>query len=217
MIRLLRSALSLLTCSCMVSVSSASPSDIGIVMSSGKVTVDGSEVPGTSVIFSGSQVLSEDTNSILQFRDGTRAEMRPRTKLVAYGERSELRQGIAFQSGVNKHPMLADGLTISSKVPGAEVLVGIIDDSHFVVEAKRGESEVSDPSDPSGAVVARIEPGTIMKFEMAQAAPSATDTSKKRRRILAIVVTSAVWALLALDFAGVFRPSMPTPVTPAAP
>ena len=217
MIRLFRSAFSLLTCSCMISASSASPSDIGIVMSTGNVTVDGMEVPGTSVVFSGSQILSGNVNSTLQFRDGTRTEMRPRTKLVAYRERSELRQGVAFESGVNKHPMLADGLTISSKAPGAEVLVGIIDDTHFVVEAKKGESEVTDPSDPSGAVVARIEPGIIMKFEMAQAAPSATDTSKRRRRILAIVATAAVWALIALDFAGVFSPSSPTPVTPATP
>jgi hypothetical protein len=217
MIRLFRSALSLLTCSCMISASSASPSDIGIVMSTGNVTVDGLEVPGTSVVFSGSQIASGNVNSTLQFRDGTRAEMRPRTKLVAYGEHSELRQGITSQTGVNRHPVIADGLKISSKSPDAVVQVGIIDDNHFVAEAKKGELVVSDPSDPSGAVVARIEPGTIMKFEMAQAAPSATDTSRRNRTILAIIVTAAVWTLLALDFAGVFSPSSPTPVTPATP
>jgi hypothetical protein len=217
MSRLFRSALSLLTCSCMVCVSSASPSDIGIVMTTGTVTVDGSEVPGTSVIFSGSQIWSGNANSTLQFRDGTRAEMRPRTKLIAYGERSELLHGITTQTGLSKHPVIADGLTISSKAPDAEVQVGIIDDTHFVVEAKKGESEVTDPSDPSGSVVARIEPGTIMKFEMAQAAPSATDTSRRNRRIIAIIVTAAVWALLALDFAGVFTSSTPIPVTPATP
>jgi hypothetical protein len=169
------SAISLLTSVCLISTSFAAASDVGVVMTPGKVQVDGFEVPGTSVVFSGSRISSRDVNSTVQFRDGTSATLEPGTTMVVYSEHSVLERGIAMQHDVARHSVLADGLTISSKAPRAVVLVGVRDDTHFEVAAQQDELQVSAPS---GMVLARIEPGTILSFDVGQNAGAGTTTTR---------------------------------------
>jgi hypothetical protein len=175
MFRPFESAISLLTSICLIGTSFAAAADVGVVMTPGKVQVDGFEVPGTSVVFSGSRISSRDVNSMVQFRDGTSATLEPGTTMVVYSEHSVLERGIAMQHGVARHSVLADGLTISSKAPRAVVLVGVKDETHFEVAAQQDELQVSAPS---GEVLARIEPGTILSFSVGQTAGATTTTTR---------------------------------------
>jgi len=159
----LQSAISLFTCSCLISVASAAPSNIGIVMTTGEVQVDGSSVRGNSVLFSGSLVHSQDANSNLQFSDGTNAVMRPGASMNVYRERSVLQAGVTMQRGVDKHPVFADGLKIAGVTPHAVALIGVKDPSHIEVAAQEGETDVWTSS---GKLVARVEPGKTLSFAM---------------------------------------------------
>jgi len=203
MIRRFQLIIALLTCSSLICTSSAASLDIGIVMTSGRVVIDGNEVPGTSAIFSGNEISSGAVNSTLQFRDGTSAVMRPSTVVVVYGDRSDLRRGIAQQSGVDRHSVLADGFTISSKASNAVVLVGVKDDSHFEVAPRIGEAEVLSPS---GTLIARIEQGNILSFDIAQAPEASTKPGKlcgdlKDNYQLTDVLTSVTYQLQGADLA----------------
>ena len=159
----LQSAVSLFTYSCLISVASAAPSNIGIVMTAGEVQVDGSSVRGNSALFSGSLVQSQDAISNLQFSDGTTAVMRPGASMTVYRERSVLKMGVTMQRGVDKHPVFADGLRIAGVTPNAVALIGVKDASHIEVAAQEGETDVWTSS---GNLVARVEPGKTLSFAM---------------------------------------------------
>ena len=178
---ILRSGISLFTCFCLINMACASSTSVGLVMTSGEVQVDGSSVRGNAAIFSGNLVSSGDRSSSLQFADGTSAMMKPGTQIVVYREYSELKQGIALQRGVDKHPMLADGLKISGATPNAVALVGIKDASHIEVEAQMGEAAVWTAS---GNLVARVEPGKTLSFAIKEAAAGASTNGVKITGIL---------------------------------
>lgn len=165
----LQSAVSLFTCSCLISMASATQSTVGLVMTSGEVQVDGSSVQGNSAVFSGSLVSSGDAISSLQFSDGTNAVMRPGATMKVYGEHSVLQQGVTMQRGVDKHAVLADGLKISGATPNAVALIGVKDASHVEVAAQAGETDVWTSS---GNLVARVEPGKTLTFTLDEASTS---------------------------------------------
>jgi hypothetical protein len=167
MIRQLQSAISLFTCSCLLSMAAETSSPIGLVMTTGEVQVDGLQVPGNSAIFSGSLISSGDRSSSLRFSDGTSAVMKPGATMTVYRERSVLQLGVAMQSGVDKHPVLADGLKILGVAPNAIAQVGVRDASYIEVAAEEGESDVWTAS---GNLVARVKPGKTLSFAIGQAA-----------------------------------------------
>lgn len=177
MSRRFQSAVSVSICGCLICVPPAAPafpSKIGVVVTSGRVQVDGVDVPGTTAIFSGNLVSSGDVDSMLQFQDGTGAVLKPGGAVIVYGDRSDLKRGITVQNGVGKHLVLANGFTISSKDPSAVAIVAVKDDSYFEVKAQKGESEVSDAL---GATLARIEAGSVLSFSIGQAPANAPQTN----------------------------------------
>jgi len=161
----LQSAISALTCSCLISTASATSSSIGLVMTTGAVQIDGSRAPGSSAIFSGNLISSEDRTANLQYSDGTSAVMNAGSMMAVYREHSVLQRGVAMQRGVDKHPILADGLKISGAAANAVALVGVRDASHVEVAAQEGESDVWAPT---GDLVARVEPGKSLSFAISQ-------------------------------------------------
>ncbi len=178
MILRLQSAISLLTCSCLITVASAASSNIGLVMTTGEVEIDGSRVPGPAAIFSGNLISSGDRSSSLQFSDGTNAVMKPGATMTVYRERSVLQRGVTMQRGVDKHSLFADGLRISGATPNAAVLVGVKDASYFEVAAQEGESDVWSSS---GSLVARVEPGMTLNFALSQATQADENQEKERK------------------------------------
>jgi hypothetical protein len=166
MILQLRSAISLLTCWCFVTTVSASSANIGLVMATGGVQVDGVSVPRNAAIFSGSRLASGDGISNLRFSDGTSAVMRPGAQMTVYREHSVVLKGITIQRGADRHPVIADGLRISGVTPSAAVVVEVKDESHFEVAAEGGELEVRTPT---GDLVSRVVPGKDRSFTISQA------------------------------------------------
>src|SRR5215470_9755303 len=143
MILRLRSAISFVTCwSFIISTTSAASDNIGLVMTTGAVQVDGVTVPGSAAIFSGSRIASGTGISNLRYSDGTTAVMRPGAQMTVYRDHSVLLQGVAMQRGADKHPVFAHGLRISGATPDAALLVGVRDASHFELAAQGGKLEV---------------------------------------------------------------------------
>ncbi len=163
----LQSAVSLFTCSCLISVASAAPSNIGLVMTTGEIQIDGSSVRGNSALFSGSLISSGDANSSLQFSDGTNAVMKPGASMLVYREHSVLQKGITMQRGLDKHTVVADGLRISGTSPDTAALIGVKDATHVEVAGQSGEAEVRTAA---GNLVARVEPGKTLSFALDAAA-----------------------------------------------
>jgi len=159
-------AIAIFTCSCLVCMASTTGSSIGVVMTTGSAQIDGLQVPGTSAIFSGSLISSGDRSASLKFSDGTTAVMRPGAKLSVYREYSVLQHGVTMQSGIGKHPIMANGLKISGAASNAVTLVGVRDASYLEVAAQEGETDVLAPS---GELVAKVEPGKTLTFALSQA------------------------------------------------
>jgi len=162
----LQSAVAILTCCFLVTATSASATAVGIVMTSGKVQVDGSQVPGSAVVFAGSLVSAGDRSSNIQFSDGSVAIIRPGASVIAYRERSVLQRGVAMQRAVDRHPVSAAELRISGLTPNSAALVGMKDETHIEVAAQEGASEVRSSQ---GALVAHLEQGTVLSFTLMQA------------------------------------------------
>jgi hypothetical protein len=154
----LQSAISLFTCSCLVSVA-ASPSSIGFVVTSGTVQVDGAAVRGNSTLFQGNVVRAGEATSDLMFRGGSNLLLQPGSTATVFRDYGVLEHGAAVQRG--RHALVADGLQISSLSPEGAVFVDVQDKSHLKVAAQGGAAEVRNPA---GLLVARLEPGKALSF-----------------------------------------------------
>lgn len=174
MILRLRSAISLFTCWCFVSTVSASPDNIGLVMTTGEVQVDGVTVPGNAAIFSGSRISSGTGISNIRFSDGTTAVMRPGAQMTVYREHSVVLLGVTMQRSADKHSIFVGGLRISGATPNAVVLLGVKDGSHFEVASQGGELEVRTST---GNLVARVEPGKALGFIISQSPAGTQETT----------------------------------------
>jgi hypothetical protein len=156
----LQSAISLFTCGCLVSVA-ASPSSVGFVVTSGQVLVDGTVVRGNSTLFQGNVVRAGDATSDLMFPGGSNLLLQPGSTVTVFRDYGVLEHGAAMQRG--HHALLADGLKISSLSPQGAVFVDVQDKSHLKVTAQSGAAEVRNPT---GVVVARLEPGKTLSFAL---------------------------------------------------
>jgi hypothetical protein len=161
MIRNLKSAVAIITCSCFFNASAAVPSNIGVVMKPGDMVVDGASVRGNSMLFDGTVVSSGDATSNLKFSDGSSTLLRPGSTIKVFREHAVLSSGIAVEQGPGKRTLVADGLTVSSPNQQAVVLVNVIDGTHFAVSAQSGEAEVRTSS---GNLVARVKSGSTGHF-----------------------------------------------------
>jgi hypothetical protein len=156
----LQSAISLLTCGCLVSVA-ASPSSIGFLVTGGQVRVDGAAVRGNSTLFQGNVVRAGDATSDLMFPGGSNLLLQPGSTVTVFREYGVLEHGAAVQRG---HQALhADGLRVYSLSPEGAVLVDVQDKSHLKVTAQGGPAEVRNPA---GLLVARLEPGKALNFSV---------------------------------------------------
>jgi hypothetical protein len=177
----IQSAIALVTCSCLVSVA-ASPSSIGIVVTSGQAQVDGAIVRGNSTLFQGSVVQAGTATSDLLLPGGSNLLLQPNSGVKVYREYAVLEHGAAVQRGSNT--LVADGLKVSSLSPQGAVFVAIQDDSRLSVAAQGGTAEVRNPG---GDLVARLEPGRALSFAiqapqnsngLPQTTPSPTTTGQ---------------------------------------
>jgi hypothetical protein len=164
----LQSAISLLTCSCLVSVA-ASPSSVGVVVTSGEAQVDGAVVRGNSTLFQGNLVQAGQGTSDLMFPGGSNLLLQPGSAVRVFREYGVLDHGAAVQRGSNT--LVADGLKISSLSPQGAVFVAIQDGSRLSVAAQGGAAEVRNPS---GDLVARLEAGKALSFAIQAGAQGST-------------------------------------------
>jgi hypothetical protein len=164
----LQSAIALVTCSCLVCVA-ASPSSIGIVVTSGQAQVDGAVVRGNSTLFQGNLVQAGQGTSDLMFPGGSNLLLQPGSVVRVFREYGVLERGAAVQRGSNT--LVADGLKVSSLSPQGAVFVAIQDGSRLSVAAQGGAAEVRGPA---GELVARLEPGKALSLAI-QAAQQDTN------------------------------------------
>ena len=154
----LQSAISLLTCGCLVCVA-ASPASIGFVVTTGHAEVDGAVIHGDSTLFQGTVIRAGDTASDLVFPGGSNLLLQPGATVKVFREYGVLEHGAAVQRG--SHPLVADGLKVSSLSPQGAALVDVQDEFHLRVAAQNGVAEVCNPA---GTLVARLEPGKALSF-----------------------------------------------------
>jgi hypothetical protein len=154
----LQSAISLLTCGCLVCVA-ASPSSIGFVVTSGQAQVDGAAVRSNSTLFQGNVVRAGNTASDLMFPGGSNLLLQPGATVKVFRDYGVLEHGAAIQRG--PHALVADGLKVSSLSPQGAAFVDVQDGSHLRVVAQGGVAEVRDLA---GVLVARLDSGKALTF-----------------------------------------------------
>lgn len=164
MLAKLESAIALFTCGCLVCVAS-SPANIGFVVTSGRAMIDGATIRGNSTLFQGNVVRAGDATSDVMFAGGSNLLLQPGAEVRVFRDYSVLEHGSAIQHGT--HPVVADGLKVSSVSPQGAVFVTLQDQLHLKVASQAGVTEIRNPN---GVVVARLEPGKIASFAL-QAAP----------------------------------------------
>jgi hypothetical protein len=165
-----QSAIAFFTGACLVSAA-ASPSSIGIVVTSGQTQVDGALVRGNSTLFQGDIVQAGQGTSDLMFPGGSNLLLQPGSAVRVFREYGVLDHGAAVQRGFNT--LVADGLRISSLSPQGSVFVAIQDGSRLSVAAQGGAAEVRNPA---GDLVARLEAGKALSFAI-QAGPQGSTGS----------------------------------------
>jgi hypothetical protein len=163
----LQSAIALFTGACLVCVA-ASPSSIGIVVTSGQAQVDGAVVRGNSTLFQGNLVQAGQGTSDLMFPGGSNLLLQPESAVRVFREYGVLEHGAATERG--SKILVADGLKVSSLFPQGAVFVRMEDGSHLNVAAQGGPAEVRNQA---GGLVARLEPGKALNL-LIQAAPQST-------------------------------------------
>jgi len=166
----LQSAIALFTSSCLVSVA-ASPTSVGFVVTNGQAQVDGAVVQGNSTLFQGSVVQAGSVTSDLMFPGGSNLLLQPDSTVKVYREYAVLQRGGAIQRGA--HPLVADGLKVSSLSPQGAVFIDLQDRSHLKVAAQGGAAEVRNPA---GGLVARLEPGKVLSFVVQVSPPNTNAT-----------------------------------------
>jgi hypothetical protein len=154
----LQSAISLLTCGCLVCVA-ASPSSIGFVVTSGQAQVDGAVVRSNSTLFQGNVVQAGNTTSDLMFPGGSNLLLQPGATVKVFREYGVLEHGAAIQRG--PHALVADGLKVSPLSSQGSAFIDMQDGSHLRVVAQGGVAEVRDPA---GVLVARLDSGKALTF-----------------------------------------------------
>jgi hypothetical protein len=154
----LQSAISLLTCGCLVCVA-ASPSSIGFVVTSGQAQVDGAVVRSNSTLFPGNVVRAGNTASALMFPGGSNLLLQPGATVKVFRDYGVLEHGVAIQRG--PHALVANGLKVSSLSSQGAAFVDVQDGSHLRVVAQGGVAEVRDPG---GVLVARLDSGKALTF-----------------------------------------------------
>jgi hypothetical protein len=154
----IQSAISLLTCGCLVCLA-ASPSSIGFVVTSGQAQVDGAVVRSNSTLFQGNVVRAGNTASDLMFPGGSNLLLQPGATVKVFRDYGVLEHGAAIQRG--PHALVANGLKVSSLSSQGAAFVDVQDRSHLKVVAQGGVAEVRDLA---GVLVARVDPGKALTF-----------------------------------------------------
>ena len=157
----IQSAVSLFTCTCVLSAATLSSSNIGIVIANGEVRVDGASIQGNSNLFSGSVVQAGNVRSDIHLKDGTEVLLNPSSQVRIYQEHTILEKGLVTQRHSVNHSVIANGLRVLPEAKAGEVTVGVRDATHMEVMATGGEAEVRTPT---GELVARIESGKVLSF-----------------------------------------------------
>jgi len=177
MLARLQSAVAMFTCGCLVCVAS-SPSNVGIVVTTGGAQVDGASVRGNSTLFSGSLVRAGSVPSDLMLFGGANLLIQPGASVKVYREYAVMQNGAAIQRGSHGFSLFANGLRVSNLSPDGAVLVDVQDPSHLTVTAQAGTAEVSGAT---GGLVARLEPGKAARFALQAATQQAPSTAASQQ------------------------------------
>jgi hypothetical protein len=139
---------------------------IGVVLSSGSVTVDNSVVPGNSTVFDGNTVETGATTSRLQLKNGKIAELGADTAARVYSDHMVLQRGFGETSG--DYGVEANTLRIT----GGSARVALM--GKTVEVAALGAPVVV--SNSAGIQVANLLPGKALAFTPQEAGAMAPAT-----------------------------------------
>ena len=171
----LQSAVSLITCGCLVSLA-ASPSSIGFVVTNGQAFVDGALVQRNATLFQGSLVRADEVNSDLVLPGGSNLLLEPGSSANVYKDYAALRQGTVTERG-GRYTLLVNGLRVSSLATDGAVAVGFKDGSHLQVNALTGPAEVRNPA---GVLIAHLEQGRALNFVLQATTQAPADTTPRQ-------------------------------------
>ena len=154
-----------------LTISQAAGPAIGFAIAKGSFVIDGASVSGNATIFGGATIETGVASSRLQFSNGARIELAPRSRAKIFSDHLTLEKGLG-ELAAKKYRIEARTLRVETNEPGSLARVSLAGSRNVLVTALNGPVRVYNEL---GLLVANVKPGVAMSFQPQAAAPTSSE------------------------------------------
>jgi len=156
----------LLACSCAMAGTTA----IGTASARGSIIVDGSTVNGNATLFDGTVVETREATTSVRLDKGVEIRLATDSRGTLYRDHLVLERGAGEMGSPGRFVLQASGLRVTPQAPNSRGVVSFQDRDTIQVSALRGSFDVANDQ---GLLLASVQPGRMMLFNMQQTGASA--------------------------------------------
>jgi hypothetical protein len=145
---------------------------IGTASARGSMRVDGSVVNGNATLFDGTVVETSEATTAVRLDKGVEIKLATDSRGTLYRDRLVLEKG-AGELAAGRFLLQASGLSVTPDAPNSRGVVSFQDPHTVQVSALQGNFHVANSQ---GLLLASVQPGHMMLFNMQQAGATAPTT-----------------------------------------
>jgi hypothetical protein len=165
-----KSLISLILVGCLTISQAAGPA-IGFAIAKGSFQIDGAPVSGNATLFGGATIETGEASSRLQFSNGARIELAPRSRAKIFNDHLTLEKGLG-ELAAKKYRIEARSLTIETNESTSLARVSLAGSKDVLVTAMNGPVRVYNEL---GLLVANVRAGVAMSFQPQAASPTSSE------------------------------------------
>ena len=143
---------------------------LGFAIAKGSFQIDGASVSGNATLFGGATIETGEASSRLQFSNGARIELAPRSRAKIFGDHLTLEKGWG-ELAARKYRIEARSLRVETNEAKSLARVSLEGSRDVLVTAMNGPVRVYNEL---GLLVANVRPGVAMSFQPQAAAPTSS-------------------------------------------
>src|SRR5579859_6145249 len=154
-----------------LTISQAAGPALGFAIAKGSFQIDGASVSGNATLFGGATIETGEASSRLQFSNGARVELAPRSRANIFSDHLALEKGWG-ELAARKYRIEARTLRVETNEAKSLARVSLEGSRDVLVTAMNGPVRVYNEL---GLLVANIRPGLAMSFQPQAAAPTSSE------------------------------------------
>jgi hypothetical protein len=144
---------------------------LGFAIAKGSFQIDGASVSGNATLFGGATIETGEASSRLQFSNGARIELAPRSRARIFGDHLTLEKGWG-ELAAKKYRIEARSLRVETNEAKSLARVSLEGSRDVLVTAMNGPVRVYNEL---GLLVANVRPGVAMSFQPQAAPPTSSE------------------------------------------